>query len=459
MHSACRVFCAATAVQFNEPTFLLLFLPLLLAVYYLTPARWPSARNAVLLLASLIFCFWAGRQTILVLVAALIFNYLMGLAIAQQRTRCLVAVAVTANLLLLIWCKYADFLALPLPKIPSPPGISFFTFVAIAYVVDLYRGEAQPVRHPFDVGNYFLFFSRFFAGPIVHFRDIGAQLAQRASSTEQFATGVRRFIIGLGKKVLIANTVAGVADKIFALTGDALRPDLAWLGVVCYTVQIYFDFSGYTDMAIGIGAMFGFTFPENFNYPYVSTSIREFWRRWHMTLSSWLRDYLYIPLGGSRCAPWRVYFNLVLVFFLCGLWHGANWTFIVWGSLQGLFLLLERLTGNRDLPRPVGHVYALFVTMVSWVFFRADTLSQAFGFLATMFGMSHPTVVTDGVAAFVDPIALIALLAGAIGSFPVVTKLRGRGTVFETTALALILLAVIMMMAVKTYTPFIYQKF
>jgi alginate O-acetyltransferase complex protein AlgI len=195
MHSACRVFCAATAVQFNEPTFLLLFVPLLLAVYYLTPARWPSARNAVLLLASLIFCFWAGRQTILVLVAALIFNYLMGLAIARQRTRCLVAVAVTANLLLLIWCKYAEFLALPLPKIPSPPGISFFTFVAIAYVVDLYRGEAQPVRHPFDIGNYFLFFSRFFAGPIVRFRDIGAQLAQRASSTEQFATGVRRFII------------------------------------------------------------------------------------------------------------------------------------------------------------------------------------------------------------------------------------------------------------------------
>ena len=439
-------------MQFNEPTFLLLFLPVLLLAYYALP----FLRNGLLLGASLIFCLWGGKQTIGVLLLAFAFNYALGLAVAKRRG--LLTVGIVVNLLLLIWCNYADFLNLPLPRIPRPPGLSFFTFVAIAYLVDIYRGDAIPIRNPIQAGNYFLFFPKFFAGPIVRFRDIGSQLARRAPDWELFATGVRRFILGLGKKVLVATTVGSVADKIFALPQAALRTDLAWLGVIAYTVQIFFDFSGYTDMAIGLGAMFGFKFPENFDYPYVSTSIREFWRRWHMTLSGWLRDYLYIPLGGSRCAPWRVYFNLVVVFFLCGLWHGASWTYIVWGSLQGVFLLAERLTGNKDLPRPVGHGYALLATMVSWVFFRATSLTQAAGFLAAMFGRNHVTEVADGLGAFLDPFTALMLALGILGSFPIIPRLKTREP-FATAGSAVVLAAVLIVVAVKTYTPFIYQQF
>jgi len=437
-------------VQFNEPTFLLLFLPVLLLVYYALP----PLRNGLLLVASLIFCFWGGKQTIGVLLLALVFNFALGLFVNKRRS--LLIVAVTVNLLLLIWCKYADFLKLPLPKIPSPPGLSFFTFVAIAYLVDIYRGDAQPLRQPFAAGNYFLFFSKFFAGPIVRYRDIGTQMLQREHTLDLFAMGVRRFIIGLGKKVLVATTVGAVADKIFALPQDALRADLAWLGVIAYTVQIYFDFSGYTDMAIGLGAMFGFKFPENFDYPYVSTSIREFWRRWHMTLSGWLRDYLYIPLGGSRCATWRVYFNLIFVFLICGFWHGASWTYIVWGGLQGVFLLAERFTGNKDLPRSIGHAYALLATMISWVFFRSNSLTQATGFLGAMFGLNHVTGVADGVAAFLDPFTAVMLGVGVLGSFPILPKLREP---FPTLGYAFVFACVLVIVAVKTYTPFIYQQF
>ena len=235
--------------------------------------------------------------------------------------------------------------------------------------------------------------------------------------------------------------------------------DLAWIGIVAYTVQIYFDFSGYTDMAIGLGEMFGFELPENFDHPYAATSIRDFWRRWHMTLSSWLRDYLYFPLGGSRCASWRVYFNLALVFGLCGFWHGASWTFIIWGALQGFFLLLERSTGNKELPAWLGHPYALLATMVSWVFFRAASLPQALTFLAAMFGCNQPTVITDGVLAVVDPVARVMLLVGIVGSFPVLPLRWRKAEPVATITLAVLLLAVLLLVAVKTYTPFIYQKF
>jgi len=444
-------------MQFNEPTFLLLFLPVLLLAYYALPA-W---RNSLLLAGSLIFCLWGGKQTVGILLIACAGNFLLGHIVAGRR-KVLVA-GIVANLLLLIWGKYADFLNLPLPKLPTPPGLSFFTFVAIAYLVDVYRGDATVIRNPIDAGNYFLFFPKFFAGPIVRHRDIDAQLANREHSRDRFATGVRRFIVGLGKKVLVANTVAGVADKVFGLPESALRMDLAWVGIVAYTVQIYFDFSGYTDMAIGLGAMFGFELPENFDHPYAVTSIRDFWRRWHMTLSSWLRDYLFIPLGGSRCPAWRTYFNLILVFGLCGLWHGASWTFLVWGLLQGVFLLLERAGGNRVLerqPRLIGHAYALLATMVSWVFFRAATLPQALGFLSAMFGQNHPIVVTDGLLAVVDPFTRLMLVVGIIGSFPVIPRhWQTRGGPLATVALTALLVAVLMLVAVKTYTPFIYQKF
>jgi alginate O-acetyltransferase complex protein AlgI len=435
-------------VQFNEPTFLLLFLPALLALYYALP----FARAYVLLAGSVVFCFWGGKQNIFTLAIALAANYALGLVVARRRA--VLVAGIVANLLLLVWCKYAAFLQLPLPKLAAPPGLSFFTFVAIAYLIGIYRGEAEPIRCPVTAGNYFLFFSRLWAGPIVRPKD-GAPLPV---TRELFAEGVRRFILGLGKKVLIANTVAGVADKIFALPVTSLQPELAWLGVVSYTVQIYFDFAGYTDMAIGLGLMFGYRFPENFNYPYAATSIRDFWRRWHMTLSGWLRDYLYIPLGGSRCAPWRAYLNLLIVFTLCGLWHGAAWTFLVWGFIQGFFLLVERATGNKDLPPVAGHVYALLVTMVSWVFFRAESLGQATGILSAMVGLNQVTGMADGIAAFVDPFTLTMLVAGCVWAFPLAPRLRLREPT-PTFGYIAVLVAVLVMVAVKTYTPFIYQQF
>lgn len=460
-------------MQFNEPTFLLLFLPVLLAVYYALP----FARQYLLLAASLLFCFWGGKETSFTLLAALVVNYALGLVVVRRRA--VLVAGIVANLTLLLWCKYAAFLGLPLPKLASPPGLSFFTFVAIAYLVDVYRGEAEPIGCPVKAGNYFLFFSRLWAGPIVRLgggvaagRPLPHPLLMPMPGRELFAEGVRRFIIGLGKKVLIANTVAVVADKVFALPVTSLRPELAWLGVVSYTVQIYFDFAGYTDMAIGLGLMFGYRFPENFNYPYAATSIRDFWRRWHMTLSGWLRDYLYIPLGGSRCAPWRAYLNLLVVFTLCGLWHGAAWTFVVWGLIQGVFLLAERATGNKDLPPVAGHTYALLVTLVSWVFFRATSLGHAAGILSAMVGLNQPIGVADGLTAFVDPFALTMLVAGIIGAFPVFGGLRFRVAAGEEpTAWArrsaplrevgyiAVLLAVMVMVAVKTFTPFIYQQF
>lgn len=437
-------------MQFNEPLFLLLFLPVLLLAYH----GLPIMRNLLLLAASLCFAWWIAQQTLVVLLLALAGNYALGLVIEKRRG--VLMAGVVANLALLIWCNYADFLQLPLPRIPRPPGLSFFTFVAIAYLVDVYRGEATPIRNPIHAGNYFLLFPKFLAGPIVRFRDIGAQLTDRRVDGELFAAGVRRFIIGLGKKVLIANTVAVVADKVFALPADALRTDLAWLGLFAYTLQIYFDFSGYTDMAIGLGAMFGFKLPENFNYPYAATSIRDFWRRWHLTLSGWLRDYLYIPLGGSRCAPGRVYLNLVIVFALCGLWHGARWTFLIWGLIQGAFLLIERLAGNRDLPRPVGHVYALAVTMLSWVFFRSETVPQALNYLQALAGLNTVTGVADAAGMFVDRFTLLMFVAGAIGAFPV---WRQRREPWATIALIVIFAIALLWGAVKTHAPFIYQQF
>ena len=443
-------------MQFNEPTFLLLFLPVLLLAYYALP----FLRNWLLLATSLIFCLWGGKQTTGLLLIACAGNFALGLIVARRRW--VLITGLVANLALLIWCKYAEFLGLPLPKLPAPPGLSFFTFVAIAYLVDVYRCDAPAIRNPLHAGNYFLLFPKLWAGPIVRCRDISAQLALRQPNQELFATGVCRLIVGLGKKVLVANTVAGVADKIFGLPAGALRWDLAWTGVVAYTIQIYFDFSGYTDMAIGIGALFGFELPENFDHPYAVTSIRDFWRRWHMTLSSWLRDYLFIPLGGSRCAPWRSYCNLLLVFFICGLWHGANWTFIVWGLLQGFFLLIERLGVGQQLeksPRFFGHAYALLATMVSWVFFRAATLPQAVNFLGAMVGWNRVTLPADSWLAVVDPLARVMLLVGIVGAYPVIPLHIRRREPLATITLTLVLAAVLVMVAVKTYTPFIYQKF
>src|SRR6185436_9027443 len=318
------------------------------------------------------------------------------------------------NLASLAFFKYAGFLAanlnallgatglgaVPVPAVVLPIGISFFTFHAISYVVDVYRRDAVAQKGPVEAALYLLLFPQLIAGPIIRYRDIAAQLTARVVDLDGFATGVRRFVVGLGKKMLIANIVAVPADRLFALPAGELTAAHAWLAASCYTLQIYFDFSGYSDMAIGLAQLFGFRFKENFNYPYVSQSIQEFWRRWHISLSAWFRDYLYVPLGGNRVAPGRVYLNLVTVFFLCGLWHGASWTFVVWGLYHGAFLVLERLglaAWLGRMPRALRHVYALLVVMVGWVFFRAESLSAAAGLLQAMAGFSPADPTAYGV--------------------------------------------------------------
>src|SRR4051812_1626918 len=384
------------------------------------------------------------------MLASIAFNYWMAILVdrvhgtpaASRR----LAFAVTLNLVVLGIFKYANFFAdnvnallraggiepVAVPRVLLPIGISFFTFHAISYVIDVSRRDASAQKSPVHAALYLLLFPQLIAGPIIRYRDIADQLARRIVSLDDFAYGVRRFVVGLGKKVLIANTVAGPADRIFSMPSAQLDAPHAWLGVLCYTLQIYFDFSGYSDMAIGLGRMFGFRFPENFRWPYIADTVQEFWRRWHISLSSWFRDYLYLPLGGNRVSPARVYRNLVIVFFLCGLWHGASWNFVVWGLFHGSFLVMERIGLARAVRRmwtPLRHVYLLLVVMIGWVFFRADTLAGAVAFLKAMAGLTVPAVSPYTIAWDLPVHVRPALNSGIVGSRPIVpppAPRRGR---------------------------------
>jgi alginate O-acetyltransferase complex protein AlgI len=387
---------------FSSVLFLFLFLPAVLLIHWVAPNSW---RNSILLIASLCFYAWGEGIYILIMLLSIAMNYgfAMRLEIGSQRNRKpWLGLAVAANLLLLMVFKYFSFAIdninslatmanMPLftvDQIHLPIGISFFTFQAMSYVIEVYRRVSPAQTNPLNVGLYIALFPQLIAGPIVRYRDIASQLTSRIVKTSDFSRGIERFIIGLGKKVLLANPMGAVADEIFALSPDSISTSVAWAGLACYTLQIYFDFSGYSDMAIGLGRMFGFRFLENFNYPYISQSIQEFWRRWHISLSNWFRDFLYIPLGGSRLGVRRTYVNLLIVFLLCGFWHGASWNFIVWGALHGTFLVIERIGLMKWLGkvwRPVRHIYVLLVVMVSWVFFRAETLPGALNYLTAMF--------------------------------------------------------------------------
>jgi alginate O-acetyltransferase complex protein AlgI len=482
-------------VVFSSIIFLFLFLPLTLFVYLVIGRR---VRNYFLLFASLLFYAWGETTYVLIMLLSIAANYVAGLTIDHFKDRpqakLFLGLAVAFNIGLLSVFKYANFIvdnlnillgSFELPKVALQPvhlpiGISFFTFQAMSYVIDIYRRDAVVQRNPANIGLYIALFPQLIAGPIVRFHDIAAQITHRRVRIQDFAEGVERFIIGLGKKVLIANQVAAVCDQVFALKAGALSPSIAWLGVLCYTLQIYFDFSGYSDMAIGIGRMFGFRFLENFNYPYISTSVREFWRRWHISLSSWFRDYLYVPLGGNRQGALRTHFNLLTVFFLCGLWHGASWNFVVWGLLHGLFLLIERLGFEKILVRlwaPLRHFYLLSVVMITWVFFRADTIYAAFGYLAVMFGQAKggttPVALTQ-----IGRDAQTAIIAGIIFSAPVFSWLNrvrqsvlsnrhrkmsmvfdGTAVAMKTVGLSLILYVSILFVSSGAYNPFIYFRF
>jgi alginate O-acetyltransferase complex protein AlgI len=474
---------------FSSPIFLFLFLPITLGVYFVLSRR---ARNIWLLGTSLVFYGWGEPKFVLVMLTSIVVNFLLALWIDRRRgqhgARVPLTAAIVANIGLLATFKYTDFITgnlnallgelhLPpfaLPGIALPIGISFFTFHALSYVIDVYRGEAPVQRNPLTLGLYIALYSQLIAGPIIRYHDVARQLDERSVDRADFAYGIERFIVGLGKKVLIANSLAGPADLIFSIPGDQLTLPVAWLGLVCYTLQIYFDFSGYSDMAIGLARMVGFRFLENFNYPYISQSLTEFWRRWHISLSTWFRDYLYIPLGGNRVAPRRVYVNLLIVFFLCGLWHGASWNFVFWGFFHGGFLVAERMKLAQWLAAwwaPFRHLYAALVVMVSWVFFRAASLPEAWSFLYAMVGLSPASGIEHPIALYLDAQTLLAVTVGIVASTPVLTTVKRwrddlsfRGSeigasVIEVTGQALILMTSVMLLAAGTYNPFIYFRF
>jgi len=487
---------------FASPIFLFLFLPLTLAAYVLAPR---IAKNAVLLVASLAFYIWGEGPYVALLIASVLANWGFGLAIDRAgdtvgRKRWLAA-AVAVNLATLGVFKYANFAfanvnaiapvlgiaPAALALIPLPLGISFFTFHAISYVVDVCKRNAKPERKLPDFALYILLFPQLIAGPIIRWRDIADQIPSRAARLADFAYGVRRFVLGLGKKVLIANTLGQVADRIFALPSSDLTAPLSWLGLICYTLQIYFDFSGYSDMAIGLMRMFGFRILENFNYPYVSQSVREFWRRWHISLSNWFRDYLYIPLGGNQRGAARAYANLVIVFLLCGLWHGASWPFVLWGAWHGAFLVLERAgldsalrrIGNaahpvsRLISRFISHLYALGVVMGGWVLFRCDTLAHAIDYFQALAGLSQASPARHPVAQLLDPLVAFTLVIATVFCTPLAQRIgawRDRVAARPGAAAAALLgadiawlgfvgIAASAFLAAGTYNPFIYFRF
>ncbi|PHN04732.1 MBOAT family O-acyltransferase [Flavilitoribacter nigricans] len=468
---------------FSSTTFLFLFLPLVLIGYFAAASI--GRRNTVLLIASLLFYAWGEGAYLLIMLASIGVNFALSRQMDRQHDRLRRKHWLTAelvfNLGLLAFFKYANFLTdnlndlldgigLPLvylAPIHLPIGISFFTFQAIAYVLDVYWRKIPAQGDVFKLGLYIALFPQLIAGPIVRYTQIREALDERANSVEERINGIQRFIIGLAKKMLIADTLGRVADQIFALPATELEPSAAWLGILAYTVQIYYDFSGYSDMAIGLGQVFGFRFPENFNYPYISRSLREFWRRWHISLSTWFRDYLYIPLGGNHGSTARTFFNLGLVFFLCGLWHGASWNFIVWGLFHGCFLILERTAFGAWLSRRsswIQHFYLLAVVIIAWVFFRAADISQAIQYLGAMIGQAGRPAYYAGL--YLDREILLSFVfaitfAGPL--FPYLQKrVSERGQSMQALYLSLLMglfLWSLTTILTNSYQPFIYFRF
>lgn len=486
---------------FSSPIFLFGFLPLVLVLYYLSPR---VLRNGLLLLASLLFYAWGEVFYVAIMLLSIAANYVVGLVIGRAlrrggdegsgaipAARSALILGVGLNLLLLGTFKYANFISenlnvlttfvglgqVILPPVHLPLGISFFTFQAISYLVDVYRREVAAQRSLVNLALYISLFPQLIAGPIVRYHDIAGQIYGRSHDVALFANGVRRFVFGLSKKMLVANPLGEVADNVFFLSGSDLTMPLAWIGVLCFSLQIYFDFSGYSDMAIGLGKMFGFEFRENFNYPYVSRSVREFWRRWHISLSTWFRDYVYIPLGGSKVATPKVFRNLFLVFILTGVWHGASWNFVVWGLFHGLFLASEHFGFSQALERiwrPLQHAYLLLVVLFSWVFFRADSLAEALGYCGAMLGLQGwATTMFQYQQVLVDA-TWFALPLGCILATPVYKWAVGRLSAYtgcsplrelflrrvpETLLLGALLFLCAVDMSANTYNPFIYFRF
>ncbi len=463
---------------FSSLTFLYAYLPIVLAVYFLVPLRF---RNLVLLIVSLFFYGWGEPVYVLVMIASIIINWLFGKAIAATRdtergkSGRILAACMVFNLLLLGFFKYFDFLAENLIALGIhvirplhlglPIGISFYTFQTMSYPIDLYRKETDPQESLVSFGAYVCMFPQLIAGPIVRYTDIAKQLNQRTITSKKFYQGISRFMVGLCKKVLLANSAGQVYEGIAALTASQQSVVTAWLGAICYTFQIYFDFSGYSDMAIGLGKMLGFDFLENFNYPYISKTVTEFWRRWHMSLSFWFRDYVYIPLGGNRHGLKRQIINIMIVWLLTGFWHGASWNFVLWGVFYGVLLIFEKYVLGDLLPRiptPVRGLVTMLLVMCGWVLFSAPDLTGALLYLKAMFGGAAGW--TDGNGAYLLSTNLTVLLVGAFCATPVYRRILDRFdqkwvSRAKVVAYPLLFALCVVFMVSETYNPFLYFRF
>ncbi|MCD7841932.1 MAG: MBOAT family protein [Lachnospiraceae bacterium] len=517
-------------MAFSSLTFISVFLPVVLVLYWICPAGGKRRedktgtgqisdggeqssssgllfRNSLLLIASLLFYAYGEPVYVFLMILTVVLNYIWArlLETLEKGRRAVVALAVAQNLGVLIVFKYAGFLAglwnglglmqVPVPQIDLPIGISFFTFQALSYVLDVYREDAEPEHNLFRLMLYVSFFPQLIAGPIVKYHDIAEELRERSLTLDGMLQGIRRFAVGLAKKVLIANYMGAIADTLFAAeNAQLIHLPAAWLGAFAYMLQIYFDFGGYSDMAIGLGWMFGFHFKENFRYPYIASSMKDFWRRWHISLSTWFREYLYIPLGGNRKGKVRTGINKVIVFACTGIWHGANLTFLFWGLYHGFFLLIEewipalwgKVTGKTEkaaqktvpagttgksaaantaknpLLAVLSHIYVLLAVMIGFVFFRADTLIQGLTWVKTMFtGFTFDNASMQLVMAQLTPLNLAAMAAGVIGSMPVVRRLekyKAAQTLSWVLTPVLLILSMLCL-AGGTYNAFIYFRF
>lgn len=474
---------------FNSLTFLFYFLPFSLVVYYASGQR---LRNGILLFLSLVFYAWGGVSYSIILIGSVLANFGFASMIAKQGDgqRLWLRLGVTVNVLLLVIFKYLDFFidnlnwglqsssvleeAIPYSGIVLPLGISFFTFQQMSMLWDIYRSNVRQHIGFLDTALYVSLFPQLIAGPIVRYNSIVEQIRSRQHTMPLFVSGLRRFITGLGKKVIFANGCAVVADSIMDLPAAEIDPSVALLGIGCYSLQIYFDFGGYSDMAIGLCRMFGFSIPENFNFPYLSKSIQEFWRRWHISLSTWFRDYVYIPLGGNRKGEVRTYVNLLIVFILTGFWHGASWSFIVWGLFHGLFLIIERLgLGNllNRLPGVLAWAYMLFVVLIGWIFFRIERVDEAIDFISVLFDLKGWFTEDLRFWAYLDNEKIIILLLALLGSSQLMSRLYSWGVkrkiwwsnftvaMIGDVLLIVLFIYIVVLINSNSYSPFIYFRF
>lgn len=464
---------------FSSTIFLCVYLPLVLLGYYICPKK---GRNLFLLIVSLVFYAWGEPKYVFLMIFSILVNYIFGRLMdknrgRQKRMKLLLVLSVVIDLGLLSVFKYTDFVItninaifganFDLLNIALPIGISFYTFQAMSYTIDVYRDDVRVQKNLIDFGMYITMFPQLIAGPIVRYADVQDQLADRSVTTVDFSEGVMRFVVGLGKKVLLANQMGAVWSDIYALGGD-VSTLMAWTGAIAYTFQIYFDFSGYSDMAIGLGRMFGFKFPENFRYPYQSVSITDFWRRWHITLSTWFKEYLYIPLGGNRRGLARQALNLLIVWSLTGFWHGAGWNFVMWGLYYFVILFIEKLfllKALDKLPKFFRHVYALLLIIIGWVIFASDDVSVLLPYLGSMFGANGAIGGMDVYTLFTKAVLLI-ICCIASTELPKKLFLSAAGAMNEKAAftlksvlmIALLALSMILLIG-DSYNPFLYFRF